>query len=181
MFDKRDDLVRFLAVAESGKILAAADRLAITQPALSRVIARLEARFGGKLFERLTTGVRLTPLGDRVAGVARGLLREIQAAEEKIDAAVSGRTMSLRVTASPMWMEAVLAPAVAQFHHRFPSVELTLRTAPFADGLRFAGGWRERSALRRHRCRKAVTRLSEAPALHRHDRWHRWPAKAIRS
>ena len=55
MLDSRDDLVKFLAVAETGKILAAAERLAITQPALSRTIARLEARCSGKLFDRLTT------------------------------------------------------------------------------------------------------------------------------
>ena len=93
MFDKRDDLVKFLAVVEAGKILAAADRLAITQPALNRTIKRLQARYGGKLFERLTTGVCLTPLGDTAAGLARGLLREIQVAEEKIEVAVSGRTL----------------------------------------------------------------------------------------
>ena len=54
MFDRRDDLVKFLAVAETGKILAAGERLAITQSALSRTIARLEARCGGKLLDRLT-------------------------------------------------------------------------------------------------------------------------------
>ena len=63
MFEKRSDLVRLLAVAESGRIGAAAGRLGMTQPALTRIIARLECRFGGRLFERLSTGVRLTSLG----------------------------------------------------------------------------------------------------------------------
>ena len=71
MFEKRSDLIKFLTVVEAGKILAAADRLAITQPALSRVIAKLEDRFGGRLFERIPTGVRLTVLGTMVAGFAR--------------------------------------------------------------------------------------------------------------
>ena len=53
MFDRRSDLVKLIAVADAGGILAAAERLAITQPALGRVIARLELRFGGRLFERL--------------------------------------------------------------------------------------------------------------------------------
>ena len=52
VFDRRGDLVKFLAVAETGGILAAAERLAITQPALSRLIARLEAGLDGPLFER---------------------------------------------------------------------------------------------------------------------------------
>ena len=42
MFDKRTDLVRFLAVADTGRIAATAERLAITQPTLTRDIARLE-------------------------------------------------------------------------------------------------------------------------------------------
>ena len=136
VFDRRSDLVKLIAVADAGGILAAAGRLAITQPALSRVIARLELRFGGRLFERLPSGVRLTPLGTVAADRARHLLREIEAAEAKIGAAVSGRIGRFRITADPMWMEAVLAPAIARFRDTCPGVELTLRTASFAAGLR---------------------------------------------
>ena len=136
MFDRRSDLVKLIAVADAGGILAAAERLAITQPALSRVIARLEARFGGRLFERLPSGVRLTPLGTLATERARHVLREIEAAEAKIEAAVSGRAGRFRITADPMWMEAVLAPAIARFRDTCPGIELTLRTASFAAGLR---------------------------------------------
>ena len=136
MFDRREDLVKFLAVAEAGKVLAAAQTLGIAQPALTRAIARLERRFGGKLFERLPTGVRLTPRGAAAAELARGVLREIEAAEEKMEAAASGRTGRFRITATAMWMQAVLAPACQAFREKLPGVELTLRTAPFAEGLR---------------------------------------------
>ena len=71
MFEKRSDLKKFLIVAETGTVLGAADRIAMTQPALSRAIARLEAAFGGKLFERLPTGVRLTEFGATAADQAR--------------------------------------------------------------------------------------------------------------
>ena len=127
MFDRRNDLVKFLAAAET---------LGIAQPALTRAIARLEKRFGGKLFERLPTGVRPTPLGAAAAELARGVLREIEAAEEKMEAAVSGRTGRFRITATAMWMQAVLAPACEAFRGKLPGVELVLRTAPFAEGLR---------------------------------------------
>ena len=136
VFDRRSDLVKLIAVAEAGGILAAAERLAITQPALGRVIARLELRFGGRLFERLPSGVRLTPLGTLATERARHVLREIEAAEAKIEAAVSGRAGRFRITADPMWMEAVLAPAIARFRDTCPGIELTLRTASFVDGLR---------------------------------------------
>ena len=136
MFDRRQDLVKFLAVAEAGKILAAAERLSIGQPAITLAIARIERRLGGRLFERLPTGVRLTPLGAVAVELARGLLREIETAEEKIEAAVSGRAGRFRITATPVWMQAVLAPAIARYREALPGVELALRTAPFAEGLR---------------------------------------------
>ena len=80
MFDRRADLIKFLTVAETGKILVAADKLAITQPALSRVIARLEEELDGPLFERIPSGVRLTSLGVVAADLARHILREMEAA-----------------------------------------------------------------------------------------------------
>ena len=139
MFEKRSDLVRFLAVVEAGRIATAADGLAITQPALTRVIARLERQFGGRLFERLPHGVRLTALGVTVKTLARRILREIEAAEDALDAARSGRTGSFRITASPTWAETVLAEALARFHRDCPRIEIRLETASRAEGLRLLG------------------------------------------
>ena len=136
MFGKRDDLAKFLIVAETGKISTAADRLGITQPALSRIVVRLERQFRGRLFERLPTGVRLTALGATAIELARHVLREIEAAEDKIDAALSGRSGCFRVTAGPTWMQAVLPLAVPRFHEAYPGIELKLRTADFPQGLR---------------------------------------------
>ena len=45
MIEKRYDLQRFLAVADTGTILSAADKLSITQPALSRFISNFEKKF----------------------------------------------------------------------------------------------------------------------------------------
>ena len=175
VFDRRSDLVKLIAVADAGGILAAAERLAITQPALSRVIARLEIRFGGRLFERLPSGVRLTPLGTVAAERARHVLREIEAAEAKIGAAVSGRSGRFRITADPMWMEAVVAPAIARFRDTCPGIELTLRTASLAEALRLTHGRRKRPALRRHRRRRAPSRIPPARTRPRHDRRDRRP------
>ena len=136
MFEKRSDLVRFLAVAEAGRVRLAAERLTMTQPALTRIIARLERRFAGRLFERLPNGVRLTALGATVAERARRILREFEDAETEIDAARSGRAGIFRVTANPTWTETVLAEAAARFHALFPAIELRLETATRSEGLR---------------------------------------------
>ena len=136
MFERRTDLIRFLAVADTERIVAAADRLAMTQPALSRAVARLEREFGARLFERIPTGVRLTRLGAVVAAHARRILREIEDGEATVAAELAGHTGRFRVTAAPVWMQAVIAPAVQVFHAVFPDVELKLRTASWREGVR---------------------------------------------
>ena len=100
------------------------------------MVARLERQFGGRLFDRMSTGVRLTPLGAVVADLARHILYEIEVAEEKINATLSGRTGSLRVTAGPVWMGAVLPEIIAKFHETCPGVEVKLKTTPLSEGIR---------------------------------------------
>ena len=135
MFEKRRDLMKFLVVAETGTILTAAERLAITQPALSRIIGKLEKQFKGPLFERMPTGVRLTELGGLVAHRSSRILREMERAEDEINLVVSGRSGSLRVTAGPMWMKAVLPRVIARFHVSYPDIELQLRTTTYTEGV----------------------------------------------
>ena len=153
MFGRRSELEKLVAVAEAGKIVAAADRLAMTQPALTRAIARLESRFGtflrrrvewgpwgrtvsgAPLFERLATGVRPTALGATVAEQARRLLPAFEDAEDRIGGALAGRSGRIRATADALWMQAVMPEAVGRFRERFPQVELRLRGACRAEGL----------------------------------------------
>ncbi len=135
MFEKRKDLLKFLVVAKTGTMLAAADKLSVTQPSLSRIIAKLENEFDGQLFERTPTGVRLTKFGSVVADWSHHVLREIERAEEEINLTVSGQTGRLRVTAGPMWMKAVLPTAINKFHEIYPGIELELITTTYPEGL----------------------------------------------
>ena len=136
MFETRSEVEQLLAVAGEGRIVAAAARLAMTQPALTRAIAKLERRAGGALFDRLPTGVRLTALGTVAVDRAHRLARELADADEHIGEARAGRGGRLRVSAAPLWMRAVVAPAALRFQRECPGVGLTLRGAAFADGVR---------------------------------------------
>ena len=136
MFERRSEVEQLLAVAEAGRIVAAAERLSMTQPALSRAVARLERRAGGALFERLPTGVRLTALGAVARERARRLRREFADTDEHIGEAAAGRDGGFRVTAAPLWMRAVIVPAALRFQKACPGVGLGLRTAPFSEGVR---------------------------------------------
>ncbi len=77
-FDLRQ-LRYFVAVAESGSFRAAAERLHVSQPPLSRQVAELERVLGARLFDRSASGVVLTQAGRAVLPRADAILREAQA------------------------------------------------------------------------------------------------------
>ena len=136
MIDKRYDLQRFLAVADTGTILSAADKLSITQPALSRFISNFEKRFACRLFDRSHAGVRLTQLGRIVEERARHILNEIDIAEEAIRAAVSGRVGNIVVATDGIWVHSLLPSIIYGFHDRFPDIDLKLLSTTYANGIR---------------------------------------------
>src|SRR5678815_1628178 len=67
------DLRYFETIAELGHLGRAAERLSLTQPALTRCVRRLEESFGTELFERVGRGIRLTSAGDALLTRARRL------------------------------------------------------------------------------------------------------------
>ncbi|MGE2837055.1 LysR family transcriptional regulator [Mycobacterium sp. SMC-4] len=68
----------FVAVADELHFKRAADKLMITPPPLSKQIKLLEKELGGPLFERGYHEVRLSPLGERLIGPAREILRQVE-------------------------------------------------------------------------------------------------------
>ena len=75
----------FLAIVRSGSLGLAAESLHVTQPALSRIIRRLETQLGVTLFERRTTGMELTSFGHALLPHATFLSEEAALALEQIN------------------------------------------------------------------------------------------------
>ena len=71
-------------VADTGQVVAAAQRLNMTQPAASRMLSELEHLLGVKLTARHPRGVNLTAAGTRLAELARGILHEIDSAATEV-------------------------------------------------------------------------------------------------
>jgi DNA-binding transcriptional LysR family regulator len=120
--DRLDAMRAFVAVAEARGFAAAARRLALSPPAVTRGVAMLEARVGARLLHRTTRVVRLTEAGDRYFGDCKRILAEIDDAE----AAVAGIQTELRgdlaVTASAAFGRMHVAPLVLEFLDAHPRV-----------------------------------------------------------
>lgn len=122
------DAVRtFVAVADAGLFQEAADRLAVTQQAVSKRVAALEKDLGARLFTRTPRGARLTIDGQAFLPHARELLR----AAERAAASVRPGSRALRVDV----IGRRLAPAelLRAFHRTHPDVELDVVTLFDAD------------------------------------------------
>lgn len=122
------DTVRtFVAVADAGRFQEAADRLAVTQQAVSKRVAALEKDLGARLFTRTPRGARLTIDGQAFLPHARELLR----AAERAAASVRPGSRALRVDV----IGRRLAPAelLRAFHRTHPDIELDVVTLFDAD------------------------------------------------
>lgn len=122
-------LMIFLAVAEEGSVSRGADRLCISQPAVSKQLGLLESSLKTKLFDRLPKGVRLTNAGEVLLGYARrlsALEREAAQAMAELQGLARG---TLTVGAS-LTVGAYLMPELlADYGRRYPHIALTLEIA----------------------------------------------------
>src|SRR6185436_12227738 len=75
----------FLSIVRSGSLGLAAESLHVTQPALSRIVRRLESQLGVQLFERRSTGMELTSFGHALLPHAMVLSEEAALAIEQIN------------------------------------------------------------------------------------------------
>lgn len=73
------------AIFQTGSATRAAERLRVTQPAVSQALQQVESRVGVRLFERLHTGMALTGEGRRVLRAARVVLRTLQDLETELE------------------------------------------------------------------------------------------------
>ncbi|MBX7220825.1 MAG: LysR family transcriptional regulator [Blastocatellia bacterium] len=123
----------FRMVAETLNFTRAAERLGLTQSAVSHQILGLESELGEPLFIRTKRGVKLSPAGAVVLEYAERILREEQALKEKIGGPESAPTGRVRVAAATQALVYLFAPLFEQFMRAFPQVELTFHTTPSTD------------------------------------------------
>jgi DNA-binding transcriptional LysR family regulator len=158
------DMAAFVRIAELGGLAPAARDLGLTPSAMSKQLARLEARLGVRLLIRTTRRIGLTPEGETYLARARDILSLIEAAEQDVTAARGRPGGPLRVNTGTAFARHRLIPLLPGFFERYPAitldlsvtdrrvdlvaeqVDVLLRTGPLGDSSllarRIAGGGR---------------------------------------
>jgi DNA-binding transcriptional LysR family regulator len=124
--DRFQELTAFVAVTETGGFAKAAARLGSSPPAVTRMIASLEARLGVQLFNRTTRNVRLTDAVLRFAERARAVLTALEAAESEAAGQSSVPSGHLTLTASVTMGRSLLPSILNDFLEAHPRVTAKL-------------------------------------------------------
>jgi|SRR5579883_2237619 len=119
-------LAIFHAIAETGSISACADRLHISQPAISRQLKDFERRIGVVLFERLPRGMRLTQAGEVLRDYAARLFGIARTAEAALKELSDGQQGQLLIGASNTVGTYILPRLLARFRRSHPSVGISM-------------------------------------------------------
>ena len=121
-----DRLRVFFEVVECGTFTAAAKRLQLSQPAVSRQISTLEAELGITLFHRDYKGLVLTELGEEVFKTSACLKAEVDLMESRIANNQEAPVGPLRLTTSVAFGAAWLSPLMGLFHEKYPDIKISL-------------------------------------------------------
>ncbi len=122
-----NELTAFVAVAESGSFSRAAERLFLTQPAVSKRVAGLEGKLKTPLFDRIGHRVHLTEAGRQLLPRARALLLEIRDIERGISNLSGEVSGTLRMGTSHHIGLRRLPPVLKHYSRAFPRVQLDIR------------------------------------------------------
>ena len=121
-----DKLRLFLVVLEEGSLRRAADRLRISQSAITRQMQSLELDLGGRVLERTSAGVRPTNGGQALAERAKTLLADHDSVMAEVRRLVRGESERLRIGYIASAVQEYLGPAVAVLRRAYPRLKVKM-------------------------------------------------------
>ncbi|RQO68672.1 LysR family transcriptional regulator [Aquitalea sp. FJL05] len=122
-----------IALQETGSVSLAAERVFLTQSALSHQLKQLEAYYQQPLFERKSQPLRFTLAGERLLALAREVLDKVASAEREVARIRQGEAGELRVAVECHTCFDWLMPAMDSFRQHWPAVELDIVSGFHAD------------------------------------------------
>ena len=130
----------FIAVAEERQFRRAAERVGLSQPALSAQLRELEEFLGAALLSRTTRSVHLTAEGEKFLARARNILADLESAVLEVRDHASLRRGRLVVASIPSVASRILPGVVAAFTKRYPGIDVQVIELSARDVERCVGG-----------------------------------------
>ncbi len=125
----------FYYVAEYGSLTKAAERLSISQPAVSQALKQLEDLLQTKLFVRASRGIRLTLEGESLYFHVKKGYEEIELGEKKLLKMLNLESGELHIGASDMTLRFYLLPFLERYHEEYPHIKVMVTNAPTPETL----------------------------------------------
>ncbi|MEV7085265.1 LysR substrate-binding domain-containing protein [Streptomyces sp. NPDC093085] len=129
-------LVYFVAVAETRHFTRAAERVHVSQPSLSQQIRALEKELGAELLSRARGNVALTDAGEALLPLARRILADAETARVEVQEVAQLRRGRVRLGAPPSLCTGLLPEVLRAFHDRHPGIELLIEESGSHDLVR---------------------------------------------
>ena len=126
-------LVYFVAVAETRHFGRAAQQVHVAQPSLSQQIRTLERELGADLFHRARGNIALTDAGEALLPVARRMLADADNARVEVQEIAGLRRGRVRLGATPSLCAALVPRVLAAFHRRHPGIQLLIEEGGSRD------------------------------------------------
>jgi DNA-binding transcriptional LysR family regulator len=126
-------LVYFVAVAETLHFTKAAQRTHVAQPSLSKQVQALETELGAPLFGRARGNITLTPAGEALLPIAKRILSDVDTARLEVAELVGLRRGRVRLGATPSLCVGVLADVLRRFHDTYPGIQLQVQESGSRD------------------------------------------------
>lgn len=130
----------FQAVAHHRHFTRAAEKIGLSQPALSALVAQLEEDLSVQLLTRTTRAVELTPVGNEFLVSATRILDEVNVAVLETKDHVQLRRGRLRIAALPSLCNVLLPELIRRFHALYPGVSISVLDVPGDEILGLALG-----------------------------------------
>jgi DNA-binding transcriptional LysR family regulator len=140
---KLDHLQTFIDVIELGGFSAAAERLQLSQPAVSLQIRQLERQLGVRLIERVGKQAMPTAAGAELLEHARRINADVKAALDGMASFASGTLGRVRIGTGATASIYLLPPILGSLRQQFPDLEITVRTGYTGEMLK----WLEESVI----------------------------------
>ncbi len=122
--DRLQTMTVFVAVAEEAGFAAAARRLHMSPPSVTRAVGELEARLGARLLHRTTRAVRLTDAGERYLADCQRILLEIEEADGQAAGIHATPQGTVSLTGSALFGRIVLTPILVDLLERYPEISI---------------------------------------------------------